>query len=88
MSEHITTDLKINGNKKFCRDFMMRFFFRMLPPVYRPRIIGITKMFLFITSTYNTDFYNLIVVGQTSIPIFVILKKNRCFMHNFYVNLW
>jgi hypothetical protein len=52
---------------------MIRFFFRMLPSVYKPRIIGITKMFLFIMSTYNTDFYNLLVVGHTSIPIFVIL---------------
>jgi hypothetical protein len=50
------------------------FFFRMLPSVYRPRIIDITKAFLFVMSTYNTDFYNLIVVGHTSIPIFVILK--------------
>ena len=74
MCEHITTDLKINGNKKFWRYFMMRFFFRMLFSVYRPRIIDITNIFLFIMSTYNADFYNLIVVGHTSIPIFVMMK--------------
>jgi hypothetical protein len=74
MCEHITADLKINGNKKFWRDFMISFFFRMLPSMYRPRIININKVFLFIMSTYNIDFYNLLVVDHTSIPVFVILK--------------
>ena len=68
---------------------MMRFFFRMLPSVYRPRIIDITKIFLFIMSTYNTNFYNLIVVGHTSIPIFVILKTTNLhaqILYKFVVN--